>query len=686
MLEKLTAGWETSTVSDLKDLLEEARQSKFDFVAIPLVHPRFERDHLGVSDGRMGTLTRSDMEVDSRTWTTCVVGKVSEWLDPSSPDETVRLAAEAGMKQELAWASHLAVPAVLMPSPPRTECANYARLLNQVLSQPTMLQLWVRVSLSRPSVADDSDEEEGEGEEEEVQPTEEDGSPRSSKGRDLGRASFEKEATRAEGEFVGSACTSTCALGKAGGKRRRPGAQALPGPGLVPPGPMSPRENPWETWNRLRTLCEFKSSLGVALELTGDLPDPHVLQRWHGEPVKALVFPTAIFLTNKKGYPVLSKAHQAFVLDMYRFKIQVLLRGRNRHPGGYPVYLQYLEHLRLKLFPLPEQDRFESPYYDFLQAPLQPLMDNLESQTYETFEKDPVKYAQYEEAVAAALAVTAPTTVTVIMVVGAGRGPLVRASLAAARRAHRDVRVYAVEKNPNAVVTLRNLVAMEGWTNVTVVATDMRTWVAPEKADILVSELLGSFGDNELSPECLDGAQAFLKDGSGISIPCQYTSYLAPISSSKLWNEVHSYKDLKHMETAYVVKLHNFCQLAPAQPCFTFAHPNRAARIDNTRYTCLRFPAPMAATIHGFAGYFEAQLYKDIYISIVPQTFSTGMFSWFPLYFPLRTPAYAPEASTVEIHLWRNANERRVWYEWALTSPVTTPIHNPNGRSYWIGL
>lgn len=39
----------------------------------------------------------------------------------------------------------------------------------------------------------------------------------------------------------------------------------------------------------------------------------------------------------------------------------------------------------------------------------------------------------------------------------------------------------------------------------------MRDWDAPEKADILVSELLGSFGDNELSPECLDGAQKFLK-------------------------------------------------------------------------------------------------------------------------------------------------------------------------------
>ena len=71
----------------------------------------------------------------------------------------------------------------------------------------------------------------------------------------------------------------------------------------------------------------------------------------------------------------------------------------------------------------------------------------------------------------------------------------------------------------------------------TVVAVDMRSWQAPEQADILVSELLGSFGDNELSPECLDGAQRFLKR-DGISIPCAYTSHLQPITSAKLYSEV----------------------------------------------------------------------------------------------------------------------------------------------------
>lgn len=52
----------------------------------------------------------------------------------------------------------------------------------------------------------------------------------------------------------------------------------------------------------------------------------------------------------------------------------------------------------------------------------------------------------------------------------------------------------------------------EEWgARVTVVSCDMRQWDAPEQADMLVSELLGSWGDNELSPECLDGAQRFLR-------------------------------------------------------------------------------------------------------------------------------------------------------------------------------
>ncbi len=41
-------------------------------------------------------------------------------------------------------------------------------------------------------------------------------------------------------------------------------------------------------------------------------------------------------------------------------------------------------------------ESFTHGYEDRLQVPLQPLADNLESRTYEIFEKDPIKYVQYE--------------------------------------------------------------------------------------------------------------------------------------------------------------------------------------------------------------------------------------------------------------------------------------------------
>lgn len=66
-------------------------------------------------------------------------------------------------------------------------------------------------------------------------------------------------------------------------------------------------------------------------------------------------------------------------------------------------------------------------------------------------------------------------------------------------------------KNPNAIITLKNLIRDNKWMNVTIIAIDMRDWNSDVKADIMVSELLGSFGDNELSPECLDGAQVLKK-------------------------------------------------------------------------------------------------------------------------------------------------------------------------------
>ncbi|GFQ03706.1 protein arginine n-methyltransferase 1.5 [Phtheirospermum japonicum] len=629
-------GVETEFNADMPNLLSFNIHGGFDFVLATLnstmqMDPNYRPSLVDNATSRSHALpfAGSDLVLSPSQWSSHVVGKISSWLDLDSEDETLRKDSEVVLKQEIAWASHLSLQACLLPTPKGTSCANYAKCLNQILQNLGNMQLWLRIPLEK---------------------SEDDTKP--------------------------------------------------PNPDFMGNGQI----DSWELWNSFRLLSEHHSQLSVALDIMSSLPSASSVTRWFGEPS---------FLTNARGYPCLSKRHQRLATAFFDHSIQVVISGRPVHnipltvsepnvdknvEGGWrhPLksYLDYVAFLYQKMDPLPEQERFEFGYRDYLQSPLQPLMDNLEAQTYEIFEKDTVKYSQYQRAVAKALVDRVPdenasSVTTVLMVVGAGRGPLVRASLQAAEETERKLKVYAVEKNPNAVVTLHSLVKLEGWEEkVTIISSDMRNWDAPEKADILVSELLGSFGDNELSPECLDGAQRFLKE-DGISIPSSYTSFIQPVTACKLYNDIKSHKDLVHFETAYVVKLHRVARLADTQPVFTFVHPEDLTKTNNQRYKKLHFDIPSdtgSTLIHGFAGYFDATLYKDVHLGIEPATATPNMFSWFPIFFPLRTPVYVQPGTPIQVHFWRCCGPTKVWYEWGVTSPSALPMHNTNGRSYWVGL
>lgn len=240
-----------------------------------------------------------------------------------------------------------------------------------------------------------------------------------------------------------------------------------------------------------------------------------------------------------------------------------------------------------------------------------------------------------------------------------------------------------------SVCSLQHIKKEEWHDSVQVFSGDMRAWDAPEQvcalvpfpcmhcmqslctvrhqADILVSELLGSWGDNELSPECLDGAQRFLKE-DGISIPskCVATTLrhvlcrvllptcaagtrhmsrpcprtrstqsspptLATTTAKSpcvhactlIYISIHVHVLLcaccASDAAQYVVRLHNHARLGAVQKLFEFEHPNpahgTAAGIDNTRYLKVSARVSAAGLMHGFGGYFDAQLFDDVMIS-----------------------------------------------------------------------
>ncbi|KAI9011953.1 PRMT5 arginine-N-methyltransferase-domain-containing protein [Phycomyces nitens] len=619
----------TDAFDNISSFIHQATDAGHDFIVTPISQPRFERV-LGIDQPVNVIQTwrdspafeRDDLVLKSADWSDVVVGSLSPWLNFEDP--AFRLNSELALKQEIAWACHLSLLAVIFP-PLSGGIADTARALNGAVASMSYTQMWVQVPLT-----------------------------------------LENEIT--------------------------------------------PNQS-WRNWNQLRTLTEHNPKIQVALELTSKLPeDEQLLDMWLAEPIKAVIIPAKVFVSNSKGYPVLGKRHQSFVKKLMsglRPNIIVTLPSTQLHSAASPEsYQEYIRHLNRNLPELNDVERFSIGYQDFLQAPLQPLMDNLDNQTYETFERDPIKYQQYEKAVYHALLdrVEAGSSIeTVIMVVGAGRGPLVNCCLRAATKAERKVHVYAVEKNPNAFVTLQNAKADVWHDKVTLVFADMRKWKPTRKCDILVSELLGSFGDNELSPECLDGAQKFLKE-DGISIPASYTAFVAPLASTKLHNEVAAYKDLAHFETPYVVMFQQVCELAASKPLWTFYHPNKTPdvpidsdpinNLHNLRYKQVSFEVKNGMVMHGLAGYFESVLYKDVMISIHPETHSPGMFSWFPIFFPVKVPVQVPQGAIVTVDFWRQTDRKKVWYEWSVAvtsgdgkSDLTIlPLHNVGGRSSWVGL
>ncbi|KAF8573487.1 PRMT5-domain-containing protein [Ramaria rubella] len=581
-----------------------------------------------------------------------VIGLISDWLELDSPDHWIRHDSEIALLQELSYASYINVQTVILPPPRnRTHIGSYARAVNAALSSTSSMQISIRIPLYGPTVISSN-------------------SP----------------------SFV-QATTPGVPLG-------------MLSPHLhVPDGDLS---DTWEMWDSIRNICAYHPRLSLTLDLTPPCPpNARLLERWTAEPTRHLFLPATTFIPNPKGYPVLPKSTQSFIREIVTQRPTIILSGTQASlhtSGGEGAYLQYIRHLEKTSPGIKASEtegtveNFARGYQDYLQAPLQPLMDNLQSITYEMFEKDPVKYAQYEKAVYLALCDRPFDSRTVICVVGAGRGPLVAGCLRATQKSGRSVEIYAVEKNPNAFVTLQERKEFEWNKNVKIFYGDMRTLELPEQADILVSELLGSFGDNELSPECLDGAMRFLKL-DGISIPSSYTAHLAPLSSSKLFCEVQSNsKDEKMAETPYVVMFHavnllsgdgggpqNRCGTR-IQECWAFEHPRKDAVLDarglpltnshNVRSAQLRFYIPHAGALHGLAGYFEAVLYRDVGLSIHPDRkdlISRNMLSWFPLFFPLKEPLYLPANSELHVSIWRLTDKRKVWYEWSAESFLAIP-------------
>jgi len=250
--------------------------------------------------------------------------------------------------------------------------------------------------------------------------------------------------------------------------------------------------------------------------------------------------------------------------------------------------------------------------------------------------------------------------------------------------------VYCVDKNPTAIAEMTK--KLEGpwkqWKdNISVVFSDMREFTPPEKAEMIISELIGPFACNECSPECLDGAQRLLKP-DGISIPWAYDSYLQPVMSVPYSDDYLTFAPPElHIENEMAtVSGRNMATIAKYQRAWRFTHPNYEKH-SNERNSTLTFTAEEDYILTGFTGHFDMHLYEDISFNILPDRQTARIFNWFPAYFCLPEAVPVKKGQEITINIARRVQEEsgKVWYEWALVEPKGLPLQNFR-PDYWLGL
>ncbi|KAK5960632.1 protein arginine N-methyltransferase PWA37_002061 [Arxiozyma heterogenica] len=464
----------------------------------------------------------------------------------------------------------------------------------------------------------------------------------------------------------------------------------------------------WEIWNTVRKLCDFHPSLTISLAISKVKTPNYVLNRWLCEPVSCLLVSSSIFATNKYGYPVLYKFNQNLIRKFQDINgnsqttsndLCVLLHGMEKYAysvnGGENSYLAYINHLLKKGDQAMLSECINGSNEPYLLSPLKPNSENLTNEIYSNFEKDEVKYDMYEKAIEKAICniknFIDNSSQFTILIAGAGRGAIVD-KLYQVIMKHNIInraRILALEKNPEACLYLQKR-NFEYWNSrVELIKEDMKTWKDPTiKIDICISELLGSFGCNELSPECLFEIEKYHGKPNTIYIPKSYSSYVAPITCPLIYQKLKDTNDRKkNLQSFWVLhKIPYQVLSSKISKVWTFKHPMIRANFTQ-QYTTV-FKLKQRGEIHGLIGFFTAILYdEETILSIIPDghivkdklenyhmhnmenIFHTkDMISWSPIIFPLEQPLPIVDDTEVSLSISRLHNGREVWYEWSMES------------------
>lgn len=229
----------------------------------------------------------------------------------------------------------------------------------------------------------------------------------------------------------------------------------------------------------------------------------------------------------------------------------------------------------------------------------------------------------------------------VVLDVGAGTGLL---SLFAAQAGAK--KVYAVERTRIAELA-GQLIQLNGMAEViSLIRGEIESVELPEKADVIVSELLGPYGvDENMLPALALARDRWLKPG-GRLVPEHVTSWLALLSDPEVEREIGIWRKRPYRFDLSPIALLTAQEAFYCRPKLTrenlLAEPQPLWSLD--LYKCaipaeglalraeLSFTAGRAGTLSGLGAWFEARLSSEVQLQTGPGAAETH---WGTSVFPL---------------------------------------------------
>lgn len=217
-------------------------------------------------------------------------------------------------------------------------------------------------------------------------------------------------------------------------------------------------------------------------------------------------------------------------------------------------------------------------------------------------------------------------------------------------------KVYAIEKS--RIISVANQIC---WANgfqdkVTFIKDHSRNVKLPEKVDVIVTEVLGTFAlDENILPSILDARNRFLKS-NGTLIPSKIELFLAAIESKAHYSIVEFWDSPLYginfkPARAEMAKIPHAVSIKESE-CLSDAVSLKRFDLRTTDEVTLdetiSFPIKKTGMLHGWGGWFEVQLSPDISISTSPAAPETH---WKNIFFPSIVPLRVNAGEAINLHI-----------------------------------